>query len=269
MTRALKFWQVDSFSRAPFEGNPAAVFVLQDPLDDVLLQNIAIEMNLSETAFILLRAQGNPLLRWFTPTLEIDLCGHATLAAAHIYLTEIMPDLESVTFDTKFVGPLRVDRDGEGYRMDFPSRPGVELRIEDVPSFVLEGIGTDETPIAAFKARDLMLVYAREQSVRNARPDFNALAKYQGFIGITARSADKTYDFVSRFFCADDGIAEDPVTGSFHCTATPYWGRQLGKQTLVAYQASKRGGTLFLEIAGDRIFISGNAVSVIEGMMTI
>jgi len=269
MTRTLKFWQVDSFSRAPFEGNPAAVFVLQDPLDDALLQNIAIEMNLSETAFILLRAQGHPLLRWFTPTLEIDLCGHATLAAAHIYLTEIMPDLESVTFDTKFVGPLRVDRDGEGYRMDFPSRPGEELRVEDVPSFVLEGIGTDEMPIAAFKARDLMLVYAHEQSVRNARPDFNALAKYKDFIGITARSADKTYDFVSRFFCADDGITEDPVTGSFHCTATPYWGRQLGKQTLVAYQASKRGGELFLEIAGDRIFISGNAVSVIEGMMTI
>jgi PhzF family phenazine biosynthesis protein len=269
VTRSLKFWQVDSFAQEPFKGNPAAVFVLADELDDQLMQNIAVEMNLSETAFILIRDGKNPLLRWFTPMFEIDLCGHATLASAHIYLTEIYPDLKEVIFDTKFVGALRVEKTQSGYTMDFPSRPGEKINIDDIPSTVLAGLGDKVTPIEAYKARDLMLVYKDDQTIKNIDPDFNALAKYQDFIIVTAKSSDQKYDFISRFFCADDGIAEDPVTGSAHCTLTPYWSGKLGKQKMKAYQASKRGGELDLEIAGDRILISGPALTVIEGHMRV
>lgn len=265
----MKFWQVDSFAQEPFKGNPAAVFVLNEELDDQLMQNIAVEMNLSETAFILLRDGQNPLLRWFTPMFEIDLCGHATLASAHIYMTEIYPDLKEVTFDTKFVGALRVEKKQSQYTMDFPSRLGERVDIRDIPTSVLSGLGIDSKPIDACKARDLMLVYEDEQTVRDINPDFNMLAKYDDFIIVTAPSSDRKYDFISRFFCADDGISEDPVTGSAHCTLTPYWSQKLGKEKLRAYQASKRGGELDLEISGDRVFISGSALTVIEGNMRV
>lgn len=269
MTKILKFWQVDSFAQEPFKGNPAAVFVLDEELDDQLMQNIAVEMNLSETAFILLRDGQNPLLRWFTPMFEIDLCGHATLASAHIYLTEVCPDLKEVTFDTKFVGPLQVQKKELGYTMDFPSRPGEKIDIQDIPASVMSGLCIDSKPIDAYKARDLMLVYEDEQTIRDINPDFNMLAKYDDFIIVTAPSSDRKYDFISRFFCADDGIAEDPVTGSAHCTLTPYWSQKLGKEKLRAYQASKRGGELDCEIVGDRILISGSALTVIEGNMRV
>ncbi len=269
MTQSLKFWQVDSFAQEPFKGNPAAVFVLHEDLDDRLMQNIAVEMNLSETAFILLRDGQNPFLRWFTPMFEIDLCGHATLASAHIYLTEICPDLKEVTFDTKFVGPLQVQKKELGYTMDFPSRPGEKIDIQDIPASVLAGLGTHSKPIEAFKARDLMLVYENDQIIQEIKPNFNILTEYDDFIIVTAQSSDKRYDFISRFFCADDGIAEDPVTGSSHCTLTPYWSAKLGKKKLNAYQASKRGGELDLEIVGDRILISGSALTVIKGNMRV
>ena len=195
-----------------------------------------------------------------------DLCGHATLAAAHVYLTEINPDLNSVTFDTKFVGFLKVDKIDDRYQMDFPSRPGDEVALEDVPSFIMEAL-SDHKPVAARKARDLMLVYDNEQIVRDIDPDFNALTAYEDFIIVTAASEDTRYDFISRFFCAEDTLPEDPVTGSAHCTSGPYWAEKLGKMTLSAYQASKRGGDLELELAKDRIFISGKAVTVIAGTM--
>lgn len=269
----LKFWQVDSFAEEAFKGNPAAVFVLREDIPDRLMQQIAIEMNQSETAFVLLRDSQNPLLRWFTPTFEIDLCGHATLAAAHIVFTEIYPDLSRITFDTKFVGPLAVDKQGNGrearYTMDFPSRLGEKIDVATIPACVLEGLGTTARPVEAYKARDLMIVFENDQIITDINPDFNALAKYDAFISVTAPSSDPRYDFVSRFFCADAGISEDPVTGSAHCTLTPYWGMKKNKTRMTAYQASKRGGILELEMAGDRILISGKAVTVIDGTLNV
>ena len=247
MTGLLNFWQVDAFTNQPFKGNPAAVFILHEQLSDELMQNIAIEMNLSETAFILLREGQNPLLRWVTPMFEIDLCGHATLASSHIYVTKIQPDLSEVTFDTKFVGQIKVEKSGNGYCMDFPSRLGDKQDIADVPEFV----------------------YDNDMVIRDIDPDFNALMKYKDFVIVTAKSSDPKYDFISRVFCADDGIAEDPVTGSAHCTLAPYWSEQLKKTNLKAYQASKRGGELDIQVTGDRILISGEAVTVIDGKMRV
>ena len=269
MKNNLKFWQVDSFTTKPFKGNPAAVFVLYEELEDQLLQDIALEMNLSETAFILIRNNHLPLLRWFTPTCEIDLCGHATLAAAHIYLTELYSNLTEVTFNTKFVGNLSVELNGLQYKMNFPSRLGEKKDIKMISNDVLEGLGTAASPFEIYEARDLMLVYENDHLIYNMKPDFQRLAKYDKFIIVTALSSEKKYDFVSRFFCAGIGIPEDPVTGSAHCTLTPYWAGRLNKNCMTAYQASKRGGELSLELAGERVFISGNAVTLIEGNMKI
>lgn len=263
----MKFWQADSFTNKPFQGNPAAVFVLDKPISDELMQNIAIEMNLSETAFILRREGENPLLRWFTPTFEIDLCGHATLASAHIYSNVIRPGLRQITFDTKFAGALRVVRNGNSYTMDFPSRLGEKIDLDAIPNFVFEAL-SEERPLEAYSSRDLMLVYGDEKDILRMTPDFNALLKYKKFIIVTAKSRGK-YDFISRFFCADDGIAEDPVTGSAHCTLAPYWAKRMGRTHLRAYQASKRGGELILNLMRDRVHITGRVVSIIEGVMTV
>ncbi len=268
MTTGLKFWQVDAFTDQPFKGNPAAVFVLDEELDDTFMQNIAIEMNLSETAFVLKREGPNPLLRWFTPTCEIDLCGHATLASTHIYLTEIYPEQDEVTFDTKFVGPLKIVKNETGYTMDFPSRLGDKVDVEGISSFILDALSPHK-PIDAYKSRDLMLVYENEDIIHDISPDFNALLKYEDYIIVTAKSEKTEHDFISRFFCADDGIAEDPVTGSAHCTLAPYWAQKLSKTDLKAYQASERGGELGLVVGTDRIEISGQAMTVLDGKMRI
>lgn len=232
------------------------------------MQSIAIENNLSETAFVLLHENQNPLLRWFTPMCEIDLCGHATLASAHIYLTELFPQKSEVTFDTKFVGPLKVTRKAHGrYIMDFPSRPGKKLGLAQVPSFVLNAL-TKARPIDAYQARDLMLVYEDETVIRQMEPDFTALMKFEPFIIVTAASTEK-YDFISRFFCADDGILEDPVTGSAHSTLTPYWAQKIGRNRLLAYQASRRGGEIELELMNERVYMTGSAIIVIDGKMQL
>jgi PhzF family phenazine biosynthesis protein len=257
----MKFWQVDAFTNKPFRGNPAAVVILDKPLPDEILQDIAAEMNLSETAFILAE-KGLPLLRWFTPKAEVDLCGHATLAAAHIYLSTLSKKSE-VSFATKFVGPLTVSKKDGLYTMNFPSRPGEKIGIEQIPGFVLDALAK-KRPSEAFKARDLMLVYDEESVVTSMDPDFSALKKFPQWIIVTSRS--KKFDFISRFFCAGDGIDEDPVTGSAHCTSIPYWAHVLGKNKMRAYQASARGGDLSVELSGDRVFISGEAVTVLEGV---
>lgn len=270
MKHEIKIWQVDSFAKEAFRGNPAAVCVLHEPLSDVMMQNIAIENNLSETAFILIRDGAAPLLRWFTPMFEIDLCGHATLAAAHIYLTELDTDSSEIVFDTKFVGALKVLRQSKShYVMDFPSRLGEAVEISDVPKFVLDALGGAQ-PLEVRKSRDLLLVYENEETIRAMVPDFQFLAKYKDFIIVTAPSDDPKHDFVSRFFCADDGIAEDPVTGSAHCTLAPYWSQKLNKEKMIAHQVSKRGGVLNIEItAGDRVLIGGDAITVLEGVFKI
>jgi len=268
MTTTLPFFQVDAFTNQPFKGNPAAVFILDQPLDDLLMQNIAIEMNLAETAFVLLRDNQPPLLRWFTPTFEIDLCGHATLASANIYLNVYFPEQDSVTFDTKFIGSLRVDKTHEGYTMDFPSRPGKRVEIDDVPSFVLNAL-SEQRPTQAYKSRDLMLVYDNDAIIRAIDPDFQTLKAYEDFIIVTAPSDNARYDMVSRVFCPNDVVLEDPVTGSAHCTIAPYWTKRLGKTCLHAYQASERGGELSIEMQNDRVLISGAAVTVIKGVLQI
>jgi PhzF family phenazine biosynthesis protein len=269
MTSSLPFFQIDAFANQPFKGNPAAVFVLDEALDDALMLNIAKEMNLSETAFILKRENANPLLRWFTPMFEVDLCGHATLASAHTYMTEVNPDLNTVIFDTKCVGPLKVEKTDTTYQMDFPSRLGEEQKKGDIPEFVLEALTPKARPHTGYKSRDLMLVYDDEEIIRDIDPDYNALMKYKDFVIVTAKSNDSEYDFVSRFFCPGIGVPEDPVTGSAHCTLTPYWAKELGKTKLKAHQASARGGDLEVEIQNDRVLIAGNTVTVIQGILHI
>ncbi len=268
MINKFKFWQVDSFTRVPFQGNPAAVFVYDSPMEDELMQNIAVEMNLSETAFVYLREGQSPMLRWFTPMYEMDLCGHATLAAAQIYFSEINKSVNEVTFDTKFVGNITVSKNQSSLTMNFPSRPGDEVRIESIPNFVLQSL-SDVKPIYARKSRDLMLVFEDEKTVLEMKPNFNALLEYKDFIIVTAKSSNPKYDFISRFFCASDGIKEDPVTGSAHCTLAPYWSERLGKNKMIAFQASKRGGLLSLDLQKERLNITGEAVTIIEGFLKV
>lgn len=263
-----KFWQVDSFTNIPFKGNPAAVFVHDNPINDELMQNIAIEMNLSETAFIHLRKEQNPMLRWFTPMHEIDLCGHATLAAAQIYFREIEKSANEVIFDTQFVGNLTVRKNESSLTMKFPLRPGDAVSIESIPPFVLESL-SDIKPIDARKSRDLMLVFDDEKTVLEMKPHFSALLDYKDFIIVTAKSSNPKYDFISRFFCASDGISEDPVTGSAHCTLAPYWSEKLNKNKMIAFQASKRGGLLSLELQNEHLNITGEAVTIIEGFLKL
>ena len=257
----MKIWQVDSFATKAFKGNPAAVVLCEQPLSAEVMQNIGAEMNQSETAFITL-TDGAPQLRWFTPKVEVDLCGHATLAAAHIYLTEINPRVQEVTFDTLFVGRLTVSKNGDKYTMNFPARSGERVELSAIPNFVFDALNPVK-PVEAYMARDLMLVYEDEKIVREIVPNFAKLGELKKWVAVTSRSSN--YDFISRFFCAGDGIDEDPVTGSAHCTLTPYWARMLGKNNLRAYQASARGGELEVELRGDRVFISGCAVTVLRG----
>lgn len=261
-------WQVDAFTETAFKGNPAAVLVHNEPLEKSLMQNIASEMNLSETAFIFLREGENPLLRWFTPNDEIDLCGHATLAAAQIYFSKIDLQAKSVIFDTLFAGPLEVSRRESQLTMCFPLREGKEIPVDQIPSFVYQSL-SEVRPIYARQSRDLMLVYKDEETINKMQPNFAALKDYKMGIVVTAPSSMQEYDFVSRYFCAYDGTLEDPVTGSAHCTLAPYWGKQLGKKEMVAFQASPRGGTLFLNLSKERLLISGKALILIEGVLSL
>ena len=261
-------YQVDAFASEIFKGNPAAVVPLTDWLPDPVMQNIAIENNLSETAFFIPDGD-NFYLRWFTPTYEIDLCGHATLATAFVIMTELQPDRHSVTFKTNEAGDLTVTKKGDYLTMDFPSRPGDAVNIEDIPNIVLEAIG-NITPIAAYKARDLMLVFEDEQTIASIEPDFRKLIQYPDAVCVTAPSNQSELDFVSRFFCAyDDTIPEDPVTGSAHCTLTPYWARTLKKSHLKARQISGRSGDLILEMKDNRVYITGQARLYMKGSIYV
>lgn len=260
-----KFWQIDAFATKAFEGNPAAVFVLDEDVDDSVLQKIAAELNQSETAFIFTNKGEKPYLRWFTPLIEVDLCGHATLASAYVWLTYIKPEDKSVTFQTNVAGDLEVKKSGEKYTLNFPVREGGRVDLSEIPLEVLQSI-SDKMPIEAWAARDLMLVYEDEDTVRNANVDYAALRKQDKWVSITAPS--KEYDFVSRFFCIDEGM-EDAVTGSAHCTLTPYWSKRLSKTTMKAWQASPRGGALSLEIKDGRVFISGTAIAVYEAVINL
>lgn len=257
----LPLYQVDAFTGRLFGGNPAAVVLLEDWLPDDVLAAIAAENNLAETAFVIPRADTMPL-RWFTPKVEVDLCGHATLATAHVLFRYSFPSLNRLTFETRS-GTLAVTRDGEFLSMDFPSRPGKPVEVSDDLAAAL-----GRRPRAAYRARDLMAVFETESDVRDLRPDLQRIWAMDAFAIIVTAPGDEV-DFVSRFFTPRAGIPEDPVTGSAHCTLIPYWADRLGRAELVARQLSARGGELFCKFRGDRVDIAGRTVEYLRGEISV
>lgn len=258
----LPIFQVDAFASEVFRGNPAAVVPLAEPLPAELMQKIAMENNLSETAFIEASSPGRYGIRWFTPTVEVDLCGHATLASAHVVMTELEPGLGRVAF-TSGVGLLEVDRSGDLLVLDFPSRPPKPV---DVAPAIAEAMG--KRPLEALMSRDLVLVYETEADVVGLRPDFPKLGAASTF-GVLATAKGDRVDFVSRCFFPAVDIDEDPVTGSAHCSLIPFWAGRLGKSSFTARQRSSRGGELSCELKGDRVRIGGRVVPYLKGEITV
>lgn len=258
---ALAITQVDAFSSAPFAGNPAAVCVLPEARTDAWMQRVAAEMNLAETAFLSPCPDGYGL-RWFTPAVEVDLCGHATLASAHVlWETGALAAAETARFHTRS-GLLTALRRDDWIELDFPATPAEPCAA---PAGLAEALGA--SPLFVGRSRfDLLVELADEAAVRGLRPDFGRLARIEarGVI-VTSRSSDPARDFVSRFFAPQSGIDEDPVTGSAHCCLAPFWGARLGQGALLARQVSLRGGELRLELAGERVRIQGQAVTVLRG----
>jgi PhzF family phenazine biosynthesis protein len=257
----LRMYQVDAFSSKIFAGNPAAICPLEEWLTDAQMQSIATENNLSETAFFVREGDGYRL-RWFTPTVEVDLCGHATLATAFIILNQLTPSENSVRFQTKS-GTLVVQREGDLFSLDFPSRPPADT---DVHPKLVEALGGN--PEVVLAARDYLVVYKSEDQVRKIKPNMQLLAEADKF-AVIVTAPGKGVDFVSRFFAPAKGVPEDPVTGSAHCTLIPYWAKRLGKQKLHAYQVSKRGGELWCEDRGERVTMSGQGALFLEGTIYI
>ena len=249
--------QVDAFTSEPFRGNPAAVCVLPGPADPAWMQKVALEMNLSETAF-LHREDGCWRLRWFTPAFEIDLCGHATLASAHA-LWEAGESEEVLRFQTKS-GELRARRTDELIELDFPVlQPERCGEIPAALSAALPGVSIR----GCYRAGKFLT--AELAQVRNLQPNFTKITKLGGFLLVTAQGDGQPYHFESRFFAPKAGIPEDPVTGSAHCVLTPLWAQRLGLKKMKAYQASARGGELEVELCGDRVLLRGRAVTVLRG----
>ena len=256
-----RIYVVDAFTDRAFAGNPAAVCVLTGRRDDAWRRDVAREMNLSETAFLEKRGDGSYTLRWFTPAVEIDLCGHATLAGAHIlWETGELAASEPARFHTRS-GALSAIKKGQWIEMDFPAEPE---KPAEAPPELLEALGV--TPVYTGRNRfDYLVEVDGEQTVRNLSPDMTRLKKVdmRGVI-VTSRSRSAGFDFVSRFFAPAVGVDEDPVTGSSHCCLGPYWGAKLGKSSLSAFQASARGGILRVGLRGDRVLIGGQAVTVLR-----
>jgi PhzF family phenazine biosynthesis protein len=251
---------VDAFASKPFQGNPAAVCPLDKWLDDAVMQNIAMENNLSETAFFVPRDDGFDL-RWFTPDVEIDLCGHATLASAFILFSELGVSGDAVRFHSRS-GVLTVTRNGDILTLDFPARPPAPCDVSDA---LIRGLG--KKPAQVLKARDYFAVFDSDVEVLSLKPDFALLGTLDEKVIVTAPGTD--CDFVSRFFAPTAGVPEDPVTGSAHCTLIPYWAKQLKKTKMFARQVSRRGGELFCELSGDRVLIGGKAVLYSRGQIEI
>ena len=260
----IPLYQVDAFTSRLFGGNPAAVCPLTEWLPEATMQAIAAENNLAETAFFV--AQGDRyLLRWFTPTVEVDLCGHATLASGYVVTRILAPERRSVTFDTLKAGPLEVSRDGELLAMDLPAWPPEETPADPR---VLAVLGAP--PAESFVARGrTLVVYDRAEDVAALRPDFAAMRRVEGANAIATAPGRDGVDFVSRYFAPNYGVDEDPVTGSAHCVLTPYWAARLGKEQLMARQISARGGELTCTLRGGRVTIAGQAVLYLEGAITV
>ena len=255
--------QVDAFTDTPFRGNPAGVCVLETPRPMEWMQSVAAEMNVAETAFLEPHADGFGL-RWFTPLVEIDLCGHATIASAHIlWETSRLARSAQARFHTRS-GLLTADRRGAWIELDFPATPSVAT---EAPAALAPALGV--APKWVGRSRfDYLVEVDSEETVRRVAPDLKALATVEarGVI-VTAPSASRAYDFVSRFFAPRAGIDEDPVTGSSHCCLGPYWAARLGKQEMTAYQASTRGGVVRVRLNGDRIALGGQAITVLRGVL--
>jgi PhzF family phenazine biosynthesis protein len=257
----IPYYHVDAFTRTLFSGNPAGVCLLADWLPDPVLQSIAAENNLAETAFVVQRDSSFDL-RWFTPELEVDLCGHATLASAHVIFRHLGYRGSIVRFQTRS-GALAVTRSDELLTLDFPARPATPC---SAPAELLEGLQC--TPTATAKARDYLAVLDTEQAIRELRPDMASLARLD-CLGIIVTAPGDECDFVSRFFAPRAGIPEDPVTGSAHCTLIPYWAQRLGRSKLRARQVSQRGGELLCEERGDRVGIAGRAATYSSGFLHV
>lgn len=258
----ITIYQADAFTDRPFTGNPAAVCILEEPKTDEWMQNVALEMNLSETAFLQELADGYNL-RWFTPAVEVKLCGHATLAGAHIlWETGRLKEDETARFQT-LSGLLTAARKGEIIELDFPATPETPA---EPPRGLTDALGINSPEYVGKNLFDYLVVVDSEKTVRELSPDFTALKRVpaRGII-VTARSDGSDFDFVSRFFAPAAGVNEDPVTGSAHCCLGPYWSRQLGKKQLTGYQASARGGLVQVHAAGDRVQLGGKAVTVMKG----
>ncbi len=258
----MKYYVVDAFADEPFRGNPAGVCVVEEPISAELMQKIASENNLSETAFV--AGSGDTYeLRWFTPSMEIDLCGHATLGTAYVVSNFVEPGAERMSFSTRS-GLLKVVRRGDEYFMDFPSRPP---RSVEAPAALTDALGLGRTTLETYAQRDLIVVVESESCVRAIDPDYVVMAQIPEYLGIavTARADSCGVDFVSRFFAPRVGVNEDPVTGSSHTELIPFWAARLGKSTLVAQQLSRRGGMLLCEQAGERVVIGGRAALYMIG----
>ena len=257
----IPFYRVNSFVREPFSGNPAGVCLLDKWLPGELLQSIAAENNLSETAFLVSREDDYDL-RWFSPAVEVDLCGHGALASAHVIFDVVSKDTERVTFMSKS-GRLSVEKQDGLLWLDFPS-------FKSAPCVVPDGLETvlGAAPSNVLAARDLMVVFDDERTVRDLKPDMEGVARLD-FHGLIVTAPGSRSDFVSRFFAPGVGVPEDPVTGSAHCTLIPYWAKRLNKTDLHALQLSRRGGELFCKDRGGRVSIGGKAMTYCSGTITI
>jgi len=259
----IPFFQVDAFSSKVFGGNPAAVCVLNSRLDNDVLQKIAAENNLSETAFLVPTSPGNYDLKWFTPTIEIDLCGHATLASAFVLFKYYDQGKIVLKFQTAS-GELSVEKSEDLLSMNFPARPPVEA---NPPTILTEALGVEASYV--LESRDLLVIFEKENAIQNMTPDFDKIKKIKSHFAVIVSAPGENSDFVSRFFAPNAGVNEDPVTGSSHCTLIPYWANRLKKNKLHAYQLSSRKGELFCEYSGDHVRISGHSTLFAKGEIYI
>lgn len=257
----LSVFQIDAFAEKIFQGNPAAVIPLEEWLPDKLLQAIAQENNLSETAYFMKQGDGYHI-RWFTPLVEVDLCGHATLATAHVIFETLGFQGNEIVFHSKS-GELKVTKRNDLIELDFPVST---ISKCETPIEIIQAFGKE--PVEVWKSDDYIAVYENESDIVSLSPDFSILNKLE-CRGIIATAQGEKTDFVSRFFAPRCGINEDPVTGSAHCELTPYWAKQLSKNTLSAAQLSKRGGKLQCELAGNRVLIAGKAITYLQGSIEI
>ena len=261
----IRYFVVDAFTNRPFGGNPAAVVPLEHWKDDAWLQNVALEMNLSETAYLVRNSTGYDL-RWFTPTTEVDLCGHATIASARVLVhLGQLNDGADVDFSTRS-GVLRAHRAGSQIQLDFPALP---VEPCDPPAGLLESLGVPPRYVGRSRF-DLLVEVASAGVLRKLKPDIQRLGaiRCRGVI-VTSASDEAQFDFMSRFFAPQVGVDEDPVCGSAHCCLAPYWGQRLGKPKMVAYQASARGGVIHVENRGDRVILGGEGVIFASGEILI